>query len=322
MLKKKPRLLCILEILRRYSDENHYLSAEAINGKLKELYDLPPCNRKTIYREINALINFGYNVESFKRKGFSLTEAPFSLAEIKIMSDLSNAFKNLDEETTVKLQNKLFSYISHYEEAILLNSLTKSPKRAKKSFIYFLSLALDALHAQKYLLMPDKNGEEKEIIPFFLTYKDNYYYLYYGYKDYAKRNYHIRFDHIKSLKLSEKRFITEVTDYSQRCQRSSKQIKESVTSFHSEDSENVHLLFKDEKDFIKIQLEDRFSEIIFNRAADGRESATFKANINNDFYGFLLKFGVDIEIAEPASLKANFLAYLEKVEEIYRKKDE
>ena len=40
MIAQKATILCLCEILKKYSDENHILSAEKIREKLKIIYDV------------------------------------------------------------------------------------------------------------------------------------------------------------------------------------------------------------------------------------------------------------------------------------------
>ena len=59
---KKMALINILDILKRYSDENHKLSQKQIADILKNEYNTT-VERKTIKRNIQTLIDFGYDIE-------------------------------------------------------------------------------------------------------------------------------------------------------------------------------------------------------------------------------------------------------------------
>ena len=65
MYEKQPKkmlIMNILEILKRYTDENHRLSQKDIADILKREYDMV-ADRKAIRRNINDLMDFGYNIE-------------------------------------------------------------------------------------------------------------------------------------------------------------------------------------------------------------------------------------------------------------------
>ena len=59
---KKMLILNILDILKKYSDENHRLSAKEIGDRLEKEY-LQKVDRKAIKRNLLNLIDFGYEIE-------------------------------------------------------------------------------------------------------------------------------------------------------------------------------------------------------------------------------------------------------------------
>ena len=61
-LKPKKPLLLILEILRKYTDENHRLSQKDIADILKNEYGLQ-VDRKTVRRNITTLLELDYPIE-------------------------------------------------------------------------------------------------------------------------------------------------------------------------------------------------------------------------------------------------------------------
>ena len=75
MISQKATILCIYEILKKYSDENHIISAEKIREKLKVIYDVD-MERRAIYRNIDALRSMGIDIEGYtdNREGYYLIE--------------------------------------------------------------------------------------------------------------------------------------------------------------------------------------------------------------------------------------------------------
>ena len=59
---KKLLIMNILDILRRYSDQDHRLSQKDIIEILENEYDME-ADRKAIKRNLMNLIDFGYNLE-------------------------------------------------------------------------------------------------------------------------------------------------------------------------------------------------------------------------------------------------------------------
>jgi len=64
---KKLLIMSILDILKRYSDENHRLSQKEIVEILKREYAMT-ADRKAIKRNLMNLIDFGYDIEFTETK--------------------------------------------------------------------------------------------------------------------------------------------------------------------------------------------------------------------------------------------------------------
>lgn len=72
MLTEKANILCILDILKKYSDSGHILSVSDILKKMKDIYDVK-AERRTVYRNIDALIEFGYDISKYDENKWSLS---------------------------------------------------------------------------------------------------------------------------------------------------------------------------------------------------------------------------------------------------------
>lgn len=63
----KIKLLKLLEILRQDSDEDHYIGTTELIDKLADMGIV--CDRRTLYKDIEVLNNFGYEVLCEKSPG-------------------------------------------------------------------------------------------------------------------------------------------------------------------------------------------------------------------------------------------------------------
>lgn len=68
MLTEKAITICLLEILKEYSDDKHVLTTGEIISKLDHLYGLKP-DRRTIYSAFDTLIGLGYEISLYKDNG-------------------------------------------------------------------------------------------------------------------------------------------------------------------------------------------------------------------------------------------------------------
>jgi len=75
MFAKSPKKLIImniLDILKRYTDENHRLSQKEIRDILEREYDMT-VERKAVKRNLMNLIEFGYNITIARACAYSKT---------------------------------------------------------------------------------------------------------------------------------------------------------------------------------------------------------------------------------------------------------
>lgn len=75
-LKRKKLSFAILDILRKYTDEDHRLSQKDIIDILKNEYDMT-ADRKSVKRNITSLMEMGYEINFSKLCGCSPTKTEF-----------------------------------------------------------------------------------------------------------------------------------------------------------------------------------------------------------------------------------------------------
>ena len=294
-MNNKRRILALIEIFRRYSDENHHLKYSEIVSLLKDRYIYLTC-RQTLYSDIKILNDFGYNIEY--DDGYYLLDAPFYLSEIKLLIDSLNSLIELDDYLINNISNKLYSFVSLYDEKYL-RTLSFSSKHKKSSLLNHLEFIIEAIKNHCAIIITTRyNKDEKEIFPLFLHRENNHYYFYYHYP-YSNKVYHYRFDTIKDLKPSDRK-----DEISIQKEAIIKQIIESTDSFSSNDKAliNIKILNTDERTRERL-INDFPSSII---TAQG---ISIKVSINKVLFGKFVAYGKDILI-ENEDIKRRYYAYL------------
>lgn len=279
----KKRLLTLIDILKKYSDMEHKLSLNEIVTYLEE-EDIDISNRKTLYDDFKILSDCGLEVEY--DKGYYLLEAPFSLSEIKILIDSLNSLKNLDNKVLQRIQDKLYSFVSIYEQD-LLEKLEYHNKHKDAKFINRLEDTLEAIRSETTLIIQRKNKDEEEIGPLFLYRNNDYYYLYYHYLN-SEKIYHTRFDNILNTKLTNNH--DEITISRNKIIN---HIEESSNAFYSNKAETIEIKIINDSELLRNRLNDDFKNIIFTQ-----DGFSIKASINNVFFSKLVAYGTDIKISD------------------------
>lgn len=148
---KKLLILNILDILKRYSDENHRLSQKEISDILKKKYNMT-VDRKAIKRNLMDLIDFGYEIEYSESVRMVPNKLTGELEESYILSDFYLVRDFTDSELRLLIDSLLFSKHVPYSQCKdlveKLESLTN---------IYFKS------RVSHIARLPDEHGDNKQL---------------------------------------------------------------------------------------------------------------------------------------------------------------
>jgi len=294
----KKRLLYLLETLIKYTDENHHLSLNELISHLEE-HDIVISDRKTIYDDLKTLNDFGYEVEYINKK-YYLSEAPFSLSEIKILIDSTNSLKSLDSNFANKLKEKLYSFTSINNEK-LLKKLEYTNLHRDSSFINRLEDTLSAIQSNTMIKIQRIGKDKEEISPLFLHRNNDFYYLYYTYKN-NSNIYHVRFDNIKNIEFSDSH-----NDVTIPINKIHTIINESTNSFHSKNSQYIEFEILKDSEYLKERLKDDFNNIIFTK-----KGFSIKTSISDVFFSKLVSYGTQIKITNQ-KICSDYVTFLNNI---------
>ena len=303
----KERLIALLMILIKYADSKHPLSSEKLIDILYNEYQIPDCNRKTIYDDIAVLDKMGFAVIRNKY-GYCLKEEFLSLAEVKILIDALNSLKNISTFDLSDIKKKLFKTISlesqrnleNFDDPLILHD-------QDNHFMNNMELAIRAISQNKLLLMTSKRKKDY-IKPYYLYRMNDYYYLFYTYltNDHLFR---IRFDRIKELIISDDDFIPSLSKDDILAN-----IAASTQMFYGTKAVKVELMIIDEGNNIYERLQDDFSNVIINQK---KKRAYLKASVNDVFLAKLCAYKNQIKILTEEVALA-YKDYLGQIINVYR----
>ena len=98
-LNQKLKLLYLVDILERKTDEKHPLTAAQLIDELAKVE--VSAERKSIYDDIEQLTLFGYDIVHNKSRvngGYYMASRRFELAELKVLVDSVQASRFLSDE--------------------------------------------------------------------------------------------------------------------------------------------------------------------------------------------------------------------------------
>ncbi len=125
MFAKSPKKLIIiniLDILKRYTDENHRLSQKEIQDILEREYDMT-VERKAVKRNLMNLIEFGYNI-NYSESVRIFKDKDGKEQENVILSDFYLEREFTDSELRLLIDSVLFSnHIPYKQDKELVDKL-------------------------------------------------------------------------------------------------------------------------------------------------------------------------------------------------------
>ena len=223
LYEKNGNILYILNVLKKYSNQEHKLSISELKEKVKEEYgqDIDP---RTIRRNINLLQQkFGYDISTYNdnKIGYYISNDPetdFEPGEIRAIIDTFSYSTFIEKSLAKGIIKKCRNLQNIYENEKIKNYKVYSPK-GKTNNVEVIKNIEDISNSimnknkikfeyWKYYIAGDKI--EKQIVsspkvsPYAIIYDKQQFYML-GIKEGNNEFYHYRLDRIKNLQeLSEK----------------------------------------------------------------------------------------------------------------------
>ncbi len=145
---KKMLNMLILEILRKYSDEEHSLTQQDIIKLLDKNYGMD-CDRRSVKNNILSLKEMGYDISM--DKGYRLLSREFDDSELRILIDSVLFSKSISTKQAKGLIEKLRALASNYFNAKVshVSNLPEISRTINKQAMYSLDAINDAISERK-----------------------------------------------------------------------------------------------------------------------------------------------------------------------------
>ena len=346
MQPKKLLIMNILDILKKYTDENHRLSQKEIVEILDNEYDMQ-IDRKSVKRNLMNLIEFGYDIEYsetlrfYKNKQGKEIESlilsdfylnrDFSDGELRLLIDSLLFSKHLPRTQCKELVKKLeglsniyfksrIKHISAFSENLMDNKqlfytidiLDEAISKHKQVSFYYYEYGTDKkFHYRK---RPDGSIREYIINPYQMAAKEGKYYLICNYDKYDDvSNYRIdRITEIKLLDTPAKPFEKLEGAEKQRLNLD-KYMGEHIYMFSSK---TVLTKFRITKPMISDVIDMFGNDVKFTEETDTYVTVTAIVN-ELAMLQFAKSFAPDVVVLKPKSLADKLKAELENTLKIY-----
>ena len=329
--KNKLRMLCVLEILRKYSDEEHPLSSMKISEILEKEYGIK-CDRKaTIYSDINTLKEFHDNYfniinVSTPSKGFCIYEREFQLAELYLLCDAVQSAHSVTKGKSKELVGKLQQFASTYQSKDIGSSVyIDNRQKSDNTQIYYnihsihQAISADKKIGIKYIRHNiDRNSERHYTVsPYAMIWSNDRYYLICN-NDTKQNLMHVRLDRIKDVEIldEQRRSFELFTEY--RGKFNVADYAEKMFNGFSGSIENIELICHNS---LYQNLLDRFGTRCIRKYNDEFLSVKFTGAVSSGLVSWILQYGDKIYIKHPQVLKSMYNNKLNDVTVFQSKRD-
>lgn len=326
---QKVKLLYLMDILKKFTDEEHPLSAVELCQKLAE--QGVPAERKSVYSDIETLRQYGLDILCTRqpKAGYFLAGREFEVPEVRLLIDAVQAAGFISARKTRLLTGRLEGLLSlsqakKIQRQVYVDSRNKCENEEIYYSIDLLNKAIeDGKKAELTYCRRRLEGGRKIVTssrefilsPYALTWMNDHYYLIGNNQKYDNLM-HLRVDRMRRVHILEEparpfREVSAYTDYFDTADYVSK-----VFNMFGGELRQIDLRCKTG---LLEQVIDRFGESIFIR--DGGEGCfvfTVSAQVSEGLMGWLLQFGDGMEVLSPPDLREQMRDKAAALSRMYR----
>ena len=327
---QKLKILLVLEILKKYSDEETPLNASDIAEYLDKVGIT--AERKAIYSDLAALEDYGYDIvkTTTPKKGWFLGEREFEIPEVRLLSDAVRSAKFISVKKTRDLLKKLNGLMSDQQAKQSENGIyfAATAKSANEGIYYNIDKLNRAILQKKQVVIQHfsrrfdeernicRSVKEMTINPYALCWQDDHYYLIGNYNKYDNL-IHLRLDRILKVEITDApvRSFREVSDYTDFFDTAD--YVEKLFGMYGGEQFAVELCC-DKK--ITEQVIDRFGEDIFiTKVTPETFHVKINAAVSDALVTWIMHYGEELRVENPPQLKEMVRQRAEKILENYKR---
>ena len=320
----KLKLLKIWEMLCRETDENNSMPSTVIIKNLSEMGI--PCDRRTLYKDIEALNENGYEVlcKRSRQNEYYVLDRNFNDAELHILIDAVQAATFITEKKTVDLVNRIaslsgdckakilkantvaFNTVKNTNERIYysVNEIITAIDNQKKIEFYYFDY--DASHKRVYR----KEKQAYKVNPYATIYSNDSYYLL-CYDDKHEGMAHYRIDRMDTVKIIDEPITKRADLKAFNIKKHKKQI------FNMFAGEDVTVTIRIDKRLIDAMYDKFGSSIKMRMVNESEAEFTTDVQISSPFIGWCISFGNKLKVISPSSVVEKIKNQIEELKDLY-----
>lgn len=305
--RTKEKLLALMDILRRETDEEHHLSMPALLQLLEQRGI--SAERKSLYRDLDLLEDAGWDILR-DQDGYYLASGDFELAELKLLADAVQCSRFITEKKSYDLIGKLETLTSRHQAVQLRRQLqlVGRSKTSNEQIYYNIDALYRAINQDceitfHYLEWHSDGTRRRrnklyQASPYGLCWDSENYYLVAHTQERGKTHY--RVDRMADIKLlsSPRQAHEQYRDLNMA------QYSKQVFGMFGGESVSVRLLFPEE---LADSAVDKFgSDVMMIPGQDGTFTLSATVAVSPVFFSWVFSFGGRVKILGPEQVRLQY----------------
>ena len=305
---QKLKIFYILDYLEKNSHEEHPVRAAELIHMLDRQHNIR-CDRKTVYSDIAALMDYGVDIvtKSGKNGGYFIASRNFELSELKLLIDAVQSSRYLTEKKSRELIEKLCKECSVHDARLMKRNVLVSGrvKSMNETIYYSVDTIQEAIAENKQITFRyfdwgidgKRRYREKDYqaSPYGLCQDSEYYYLLAHSDRHGVTSY--RIDRMSDIALSsaDRTPCPELTGKAL--------IEHANRLFHMYSGDAVDVKMRFHKDLTNVVI-DRFgNNTMLIPDGDDHFVFTVRVAVSPMFLSWVIGFGKKARIVYPESVK-------------------
>jgi predicted DNA-binding transcriptional regulator YafY len=326
-LPSKQRLIKLLELLRKHTDEENQLNLDGILDLFYDEYKIH-AGKKAIRDDLKALEEsdlFDVTVNQEKdgvEKFYSHQQRMFEIHELRLLIDAVSSAKFISTKETEDLVDKIKQLTSIHQAKQLGNRiiLSENSKNENTKIKYSIHTLHTAILSNSYIQFKygrynlqkefklSNNGNFYQLKPYALVWHNNYYYLIGEYLP-TEEIRHYRVDRMREVAALEETFVSDpgfdASKYTEKL-------------FHMYSGEEALVEIEFNADMINVVI-DRFGRGVNIRpVGEDKFRISTQAIISDGLVRWLMTWGSDAKVLTPPTLVERIKEEVEKFYNVYR----
>ncbi len=306
MEEKKTSILAVYKVLEEFSDENHPLTRTEITDLIEKQYNIT-IDRRTLYRNIEMLINFGYDISDYNENkiGYYLKDRLFQHSEVLLLCNAVHASHFIPDKASKDLVNKLLSCQSRYKRNDYFKNvyLPNKKKKDNKQFLLNIEQISRAINEKKVIKFTYTHYDiNKKLVntrddayyrsPYFLVVNGDRVYMVGKGKNHDSLS-HFRVDRMKDIELVDEYYLRLPKNLDAYAYANNK------IYMYSGDETGVRL--RCDKKALDVIIDTFGKDVML--ADEGETFTVYTKCGKEDIVKFCLQYVESVELLEPLSLR-------------------